>query len=100
MVAERAENVWEKYVKLLIFWKTLPNSKQPGQDKPGANTSYDTSLKKSDLLVPVKLKFFKEVADCLNSLLVIYKLMYLWSLYFLINLRKLLDSAVRSLFFL
>ena len=47
VVAERAENVWEKYVQIIDFWKTLPNSKQLGQDKPGANKSYHTSLKKS-----------------------------------------------------
>ena len=56
------------------FWKTLPKSKQPGQGKPGANKSYDTLLKKaSGLLVPVKLKFFREVADRLNSFLVTFQ---------------------------
>ena len=67
-VAERAENVWEKYLQIIDFWKTLPRSKQPGQDKPGANKIYDTLLKKaSDLLLLVKLELFKEVVDLLNS---------------------------------
>ena len=73
-VAERAENIWEKYLQIIDFWKTLPKSKQLGQGKPGSNKSYDTLLKKaSDLLVPVKLKFFKEVAGCLNSFLVTFQ---------------------------
>ena len=39
--------------------------------KPGANKSYDTLLKKaSDLSIPVKLKFLKEVVYRLNSFLV------------------------------
>ena len=49
-VAERAENIWEKYLKIIDFWKTLPKSKQTGQGKPRTNKSYDTLLKKaSDL---------------------------------------------------
>ena len=69
-VAERGENVWEKYFQITDFWKTLPKSKQPDQGKPGANKSYDILLKKaSGLLVPVKLRFFKEVADHENLFL-------------------------------
>ena len=30
-VAERAENVWQKYLQFIDFWKSLPKSKQPGQ---------------------------------------------------------------------
>ena len=73
-VTERAENVWEKYLQIIDFWKTLPRSKQPGQDKPGANKIYDTLLKKaSDLLLLVKLELFKEVVDRLNSFIVTFK---------------------------
>ena len=45
--AERAENILEKYLKIIDFWKTLPKSKQPHQGKPGTNKSYDSLLKKS-----------------------------------------------------
>ena len=73
-MAERAGNIWEKYLQIIDFWKNLPKSKQPGQGKPGTNKSYDTLLKRaSDLLVPVKLKFFKEVADRLSSFLVTFQ---------------------------
>ena len=50
MAAERAENVWEEYLQIIDFWKTLPKSKQLGQGEPGANNSYDTLLKKSKWL--------------------------------------------------
>ena len=46
-VAERVENVLEKYLQIIDFWKTLSKSKQPGQGKPGANKSYDTLIKKA-----------------------------------------------------
>ena len=58
-VAERVD-IWEKYQQIIDFRKTLSKSEQPGQGKPGACKSYDTLLKRaSQLLVPVKLKFFK-----------------------------------------
>ena len=73
-VAEKAENIWEKYLQIIDFWKTLPKRKQPGQGKPETNKSFDTLLKKaSELLLPVKLKFLKEVADHLNSFLVTFQ---------------------------
>ena len=50
MAAERAENVWEEYLQIIDFWKTLPKSKQLGQGEPGANNSYDTLLKKGKWL--------------------------------------------------
>ena len=73
-VAERANDVLEKYLQIIDFRKNLPKNKEPGQGKAGSKKSYDTLLKKAnDLLVPVKLKFFKEVADCLNSSLVTFQ---------------------------
>lgn len=73
-MAERADNVWEKCLQIIDFWKTLPKRKQPGQGKPETNKSFDTLLKKaSELLLPVKLKFLKEVADHLNSFLVTFQ---------------------------
>ena len=73
-VAEKAENVWEKYLQIIDFWKTLPKSKQPGQGKPGTNKIYDTLLKiASDLLLLVKLELFKEVVDHLNFFIVTFQ---------------------------
>ena len=39
-IAKRARNVWPKIVTLVEYWKGLAKSKQPGQGKPGNNTSY------------------------------------------------------------
>ena len=73
-MAEKVENVWEKYLQIADFWKTLPKSKQPGQGKPGANKIYDTLLEKaSDLLLLVKLELFKEVMASLNSFIVTFQ---------------------------
>ena len=61
-MAKRAENAWAKYLQIIDFLKTLPNSKQPGQSKPRPNKSYDTLPKKvSDLLIPVKFKFLRKL---------------------------------------
>ena len=56
-----------KYTYKLVIFERLCQK----VSKLGANKSYGTLLKKAnDLSVPVKHKFFKEVADRLNSFLV------------------------------
>lgn len=73
-VAKRAQLVWPKVVEIVGFWKGLQKSKQPGQGKPGANKSYDTLLKyQNDVLVPLKLQFFQEVANHMNSFLITFQ---------------------------
>ena len=39
-VAKKDSSVWDKILVIADYWKTLPKAKQPGQGKPGANTSY------------------------------------------------------------
>ena len=73
-VAKRGQEVWPKTIVIVDFWKTLSKSKQPGQGKPGQNTSYEHLCKVyKDPLVPVKLQFFEETAKCLNSFLVVFQ---------------------------
>ena len=63
-VAKRAREVWQKIAVIFEFWKTLPKSKQPGQGKPGQNTSYEhLCANYKDVLIPLKLQFFGEVAS-------------------------------------
>ena len=73
-MTERAENVWEKYLKIIDFLEAWPKSKQLSKGRPGNSKSDDTLLKKAnDLLVPVKLTFFQEVIDRLNYFLVTFQ---------------------------
>ena len=59
---KRARNVWSKVVTVVEYWKGLAKSKQPGQGKPGNNTSYDQlCLSHKDILVPLKIQFFEEI---------------------------------------
>ena len=53
------------------YWKSLPKSKQPGCSKPGQNTSLEQlSARTKEVLVPLKLKFFKEISSgSLNAFL-------------------------------
>ena len=44
-VAERAQDIWEKYLQIIDYWKTLPKSKQPRQSKPRTNKSDHILLK-------------------------------------------------------
>ena len=62
--------MWENMVKTVNHWMQLPKSSQPKED----NKSYQR-LKSSinDPLVPVKLKFFVQIADELNKFLVLYQ---------------------------
>ena len=71
-VPASARNVWEKYLQIIAFWKGLVKSKQPGQGKPGANKSFD-SLLSNDALVPLKLRFFEEIVNRLNSFLATFQ---------------------------
>ena len=73
-VAKRARNVWPKVVTVVEYWKGLAKSKQPGQGKPGNNTSYDhLCLSHKDILVPLKIQFFEEIARDLNAFLLIFQ---------------------------
>ena len=57
--------------KLFNFWQGLPKSRQPGQGKKGANSSYDhLQLAIKDPLIPLKLQFFEGIASKLNSFLI------------------------------
>ena len=55
-----------KILELLDLW-FLPKSKQPERGKQGENKSYETHLShKNDPIIPVKLRFFEEIAFNLN----------------------------------
>ena len=70
IVAERAIDVWENVVKTVKYWMGLQKSKQ----RKDSNKSYQR-LKSAitDLLIPVKLKFFAKTVDELNRFLVLYQ---------------------------
>ena len=73
-VTKRARNVWPNVVTVVEYWKGLAKSKQPGQGKPGINTSYDHfCLSHKDILVPLKIQFFEEIARDLNAFLLIFQ---------------------------
>ena len=72
-VAKRARNVWPKVVTVVEYWKGLAKSKQPGQGKPGNNTSYDhLCLSHKNILFLLKIRFFEEIARDLNAFLLIH----------------------------
>ena len=61
-------------VTITEFWVGAPKSKQPkiGQRvKNSSNDHFHNCYK--DLLVPVKLQFFKEIARSLNKLLLVFQ---------------------------
>ena len=69
-LAERAIEVWENIVKTVNHWMQLPKSSQPKED----NKSYQRFKSSiNDPLVPVKPKFFVQIADELNKFLVLYQ---------------------------
>ena len=72
LVARRAQKIWPKYVEIIEFWRGLSKSKQPGKGKEGQNKKYDRLIieHEKDVLVPLKLQFFEEVAKQLNSFLI------------------------------
>ena len=73
-VAKKARAMWDKIPVIVDYWKTLPKAKQPGQCKLGANTSYDhLCVAHTDVLIPVKLLFFEEVAKSLHAFLVLFQ---------------------------
>ena len=73
-VAKKARAMWDKIPVIVDYWKTLPKAKQPGQGKLGANTSYDhLCVTHTDVLIPVKLLIFEEVAKSLNAFLVLFQ---------------------------
>ena len=73
-VAKKARAMWDKIPVIVDYWKTLSKAKQPGQGKLGANTSYDhLCVAHTDVLIPVKLLFFEEVAKSLNAFLVLFQ---------------------------
>lgn len=74
IVAKRAQTIWPKIVEVVNFWKGLPKSKQPGRGKPGQNTSFDYLAKAvDDPTIPLKLRFFEEIATSLNGFLVTFQ---------------------------
>ena len=73
-VAKRGRAIWPKIREIVEYWLTKPKSKQPGQGKAGANTSYEHLCRvRNDPLIPVKLQFFEDVAKLLNSFLVVFQ---------------------------
>ena len=73
-VAKRARIVWPKVVTVVAYWKGLAKSKQPEQGKPGQNTSYDhLCLSYKDVLIPLKIQFFEEIARSLNAFLLTFQ---------------------------
>ena len=61
-------------MEIVKYWKTLPKSKQPGQGKPGQNTSFEhLAISIDDELIPVKLIFFEDIAKLLNSFLRVFQ---------------------------
>ena len=73
-VAKRAQIIWPKIIEVLRFWKVLPKSKQPGKGKIGQNTSFDCLAKAvDDPTIPLKLRFFEEIAMSLNDFLVTFQ---------------------------
>ena len=73
-VVKRVRNVQPKVVTVFEYWKGLAKSKQPGKGKPGNNTSYDhLCLSHKDILVPLKIQFFEEIARDLNAFLLIFR---------------------------
>ena len=94
-VAKKARAMWDKIPVIVDYWKTLSKAKQPGQGKLGANTSYDhLCVAHTDVLIPVKLLFFEEVAKSLNAFLVLFQ-MDNPMVPFLVET---LDELIRSLF--
>ena len=73
-VAWRAREIWPKIIEIVEFWKSLPKSKQPGQGKPGQNTSYEHLCKiYKDSFIPLKFQFYEEMAKSLNSFLLAFQ---------------------------
>ena len=73
-IAKKARNVWPKVVTVVEYWKELAKSKQPRQGKPGNNTSYGhLCLSRKDILGPLKIQFFEEIARDLNAFLLIFR---------------------------
>ena len=70
LVAMHALVVWPKVVEVVIFWLTLPKSKQPGKGDLEKHKSYGTLVRyHKNLMVPLMIIFFQEVAEKLNSFL-------------------------------
>ena len=73
-VAKRAQIIWPKIIEVVRFWKGLPKSKQPGKGKIGQNTSFDCLAKAvDDSTIPLKPRFFVEIAMSLNDFLVLFQ---------------------------
>ena len=73
-VAKRSRNVRAKVVTVVEHRKGLAKSKQPGHGKPGNNTSCDhRCLSHKDILVPLKIQFFEEIARDLTAFLLTFQ---------------------------
>ena len=61
-MAKKAQSISPKVVIVLEGWMILPKSKQPGNGKPGQNTSYDhLRARTKEVLLPLKPKFLKKL---------------------------------------
>ena len=70
VVTRRAQVVWPRLVEVVIYWQSLPKSKQQGQDKPDGNKSYQSLANScSNALILLRLAFFEEIAKKLNKFL-------------------------------
>ena len=73
-VTKRAQIIWLKILEVVRLWKGLPKSKQPGKGKIGQSTSFDCLAKAvDDPTIPLKLRFFEEIAMSLNDFLVTFE---------------------------
>ena len=68
-VASRAMAAWKNVVEVVQYYQFLSKSNQPKN-----NTPYDHLVKDhTDLLIPVKFQFFKDVANMLSPYLQQFK---------------------------
>ena len=73
-VTKRAQIIWLKILEVVRLWKGLPKSKQPGKGKIGQSTSFDCLAKAVDYpTIPLKLRFFEEIAMSLSNVLVTFE---------------------------
>ena len=89
-VAERAKSLWEHVVKIVIFWKKLPNLKQP---KRGSYNIVKDAV--DDPLTVAKLEFFIYVAGLLEPYLKSYQPDQPKVLFIYFDLKKLVTCLLK-----
>ena len=50
-VARRAREIWPKIMEIVEFWKSLPKSKQPGQENQGKTLVMNTYAESTKMLL-------------------------------------------------